>query len=226
MSDLEKALGILSEAEEALSTLMREALADQRYDDLAAVAEATQLLTDLVGSLESPSPEESSSPRSSETGLSRARTGRERAIASGARLQATKNARDVTPGVARGVPTDTPSASYPQFAKDGDRLVKVGWSTKARREYEHRTHRKVLRVFARVVRNRPQATDCFTMEDVLPLVYAGGKEIPSYQAYLALAWLRSVEAITKDGRDGYRADLHKLSDESLNGLWEALPEHV
>ena len=34
MSDLEKALGILSEAEEALSTLMREALADRRYDDL------------------------------------------------------------------------------------------------------------------------------------------------------------------------------------------------
>ena len=30
VNDLEKALGILSEAEDALSTLMREALADQR----------------------------------------------------------------------------------------------------------------------------------------------------------------------------------------------------
>ena len=48
------------------------------------------------------------------------------------------------------------------------------------------------------------------MEDVLPLGYAGGKEIPSYQAYLALAWLRSVEAIRKDGREGYRADLLEL----------------
>ena len=188
MSDLEKALGILSDAEEALSTLMREALADQRYDDVATVAGATQLLTDLVGSLGSPPPSKQPSPRSNEKG--------------------------------------PPSASYPRFAKDGDRLVKVGWSTKARQEYEHRTHRKVVRVFARVVRDRPEAADCFTMDDVLPLTYAGAKEIPSYQAYLALAWLRSVEAIRKDGRDGYRADLPKLSDQSLNGLWESLPKHA
>ena len=64
------------------------------------------------------------------------------------------------------------------------------------------------------------------MDDVLPLAYAGGKEIPSYQAYLALAWLRSVEAISKDGREGYRADLPKLSEESMNQLWESLPEHA
>ena len=64
------------------------------------------------------------------------------------------------------------------------------------------------------------------MEDVLPLVYEGGKEIPSYQAYLALAWLRSVEAITKDGRDGYRADLSKLSDENLKALWKSVSEYV
>ena len=53
MSELEKALGILSDAEEALSTLMREGLEEQRYDDVAAVAEVTQLLTDLIGSLPS-----------------------------------------------------------------------------------------------------------------------------------------------------------------------------
>ena len=201
------ALRVLSEAEEALSTLMREGLADQRYDDVAAVAEVTQLLSDLIGSLENPAQEDG------ETGPSKGRPGRGKTLAGGARPPATKNA------------TGAPSGSYPWFAKDGDRLVKVGWSGKGRQEYEHRTHRKVLWVFAGVVRNRRDATDCFTMEDVLPLVYAGGKEIPSYQAYLALAWLRSVEAITKDGRDGYRADLLKLSDESLNSLWESLPEH-
>ena len=202
------ALGVLSEAEEALSTLMREGLADQRYDDVAAVAQVTQLLTDLIGSLENPAQEDR------ETGPSKSRTGREKTPAAGAGPPATKNA------------SGTPRRSYPQFAKDGDRLVKVGWSAKSRQEYEHRTHRRVLWVFARVVRDRAEPADCFTMEDVLPLVYAGGKEIPSYQAYLALAWLRSVEAITKDGRDGYRADVFKLSDESLKSLWESLPEHA
>ena len=218
--DLKKALGILSEAEEALSTLMREALADQRYDDVATVAEATQLLTDLVGSLESPS------RKDRDAGLSGARTRREETPASGAGLPGTQNPRKEPRRVPSGAARGEPSGSYPQFAKDGDRLVKVGWSSKVRREYEHRTHRKVLRVFARVVRDRPEAADCFTMDDVLPLVYAGGKEIPSYQAYLALAWLRRVEAIRKEGRDGYRADLFKLSDESLKSLWESLPEHV
>ena len=213
MSDLEMALRVLSEAEEALSTLMREGLADQRYDDVAAVAEVTRLLTDLIGSLENPAQEDR------ETGPSKGRTGREnppreKTPGAGARPPATKNARGA------------PRRSYPQFAKDGDRLVKVGWSGKGRQEYEHRTHRRVLWVFARVVHDRPEPADCFTMEDVLPLVYAGGKEIPSYQAYLALAWLRSVGAIRKDGRDGYRADVFKLSDESLKSLWESLPEHV
>ena len=70
VSDLEMALRVLSEAEEALSTLMREGLADQRYDDVAAVAKMTQLLTDLIGSLENPAQEDR------ETGPSKGRTGR------------------------------------------------------------------------------------------------------------------------------------------------------
>ncbi len=209
MDDLEKALGILSEAEEALSTLMRGGLAEQRYDDVAAVAEVTQHLSDLMRSLEN------SSPGDEEVGPSKA--------------EDAGRGKTPTPGV--GPPSDknhrgTPGGSYPQFARDGDRLVKIGWSSKARQEYEHRTHRKVLWAFARVVRDRPDAANCFTMEDVLPLVYAGGKEIPSYQAYLALAWLRSVEAIRREGRHGYRPDLFKLSDESVMSLWESLPDHV
>ena len=58
VSDLEMALRVLSEAEEALSTLMHEGLADQRYDDVAAVAKVTQLLTDLIGSMENPAQED------------------------------------------------------------------------------------------------------------------------------------------------------------------------
>ena len=209
MDDLEKALGILSEAEEALSTLMRGGLAEQRYDDVAAVAEVTQHLSDLMRSLETPSPGDE------EVGPSKADdAGRREPPARGIRPPWNKNHRG------------TPGGSYPQFARDGDRLVKVGWSSKARQEYEHRTHCKVLWAFARVVRDRPEAGDCFTMEDVLPLVYAGGKEIPSYQAYLALAWLRSVEAIRREGRHGYRPDLFKLSDENVRSLWESLPDHV
>ena len=208
LSELEKALGILSEAEEDLTTLMCEGLEAQRYDDVAAVAAVTQLLTDLIESLENPA------PKVKEMGSSKGRTRKKRNSVARAGPPETKNSRGV------------PSGPYPRFAKHGDRLVKVGWSRKERQEYEHRAHSKVLWVFAGAVRDRPQATDSFTMEDVLPLVYEGGKEIPSYQAYLALAWLRSVEAITKDGRDGYRADLSKLSDENLKALWKSVSEYV
>ena len=208
VSELEKALGILSEAEQALTTLMREGLEAQRYDDVAAVAAVTQRLTDLIGSLEN------GAPKVKKLGSSKSRTRSKRNSAAEATPPETRNFRGV------------PSGPYPRFAKHGDRLVKVGWSRKERQEYEHRAHSKVLWVFAGVVRDRPQATDSFTMDDLLPLVDASGKEIPSYQAYLALAWLRSVEAITKDGRDGYRADLVKLSDENLKALWESVSEYV
>ena len=110
MDDLEKALGILSEAEEALSTLMRGGLAEQRYDDVAAVAEVTQQLSDLMRSLETPSPGDE------EVGPSKADdAGRPETPARGLRPPWNKNHRG------------TPGGSYPQFARDGDRLVKVGW---------------------------------------------------------------------------------------------------
>ena len=42
------------------------------------------------------------------------------------------------------------------------------------------------------------------MDDVLPLKDpVSGTEVPAYQSYLCLAWLRSVGIVTQHGRQGY-----------------------
>ena len=59
--------------------------------------------------------------------------------------------------------------------------------------------------------------------EILPLVDKGGEEPPSYQVYLALAWLRRMGAISGIGREGYLADVAGISDRNLEALWDALP---
>ena len=62
-----------------------------------------------------------------------------------------------------------------------------------------------------------------TTDDFMPLVDPDdASEIPSYQAYLCLAWLRKVGLVTKQGRQGYTVqrprDLQRLVDESWQRL--------
>jgi hypothetical protein len=55
------------------------------------------------------------------------------------------------------------------------------------------------------------------MEEVLPLNNPGdGSELPSYQVYLSLAWLRAEDLIVQHGRQGYSlppgSDLERESE--------------
>ena len=64
------------------------------------------------------------------------------------------------------------------------------------------------------------------MEDVLPLHDEEHAEIPSYQVYLSLAWLREIRAVAQHGRDGYSvrspSDLRRLVTES----WQLLRDRA
>ena len=63
----------------------------------------------------------------------------------------------------------------------------------------------------------------FVMEDLLPVHDNAGEEIPSYQIYLALAWLRHTGAVEKKGRDGYVLRNSELSDGGFEEYWATLP---
>ena len=62
--------------------------------------------------------------------------------------------------------------------------------------------------------------------EILPLFSKVGAEAPSYQVYLALAWLQNVGVITGNGRGGYLADSGGISDANLETLWQSLPEQA
>jgi len=200
MDAVRQALKILCESEDALSALMREALEEQKYRDVALVAPITGSLRELISSLQ---------VESSENG----------------RVESTG---DLTPARRRSAPRKPKRSvrrhEYPRFERDGERLVKIGWSRKKKEEYEHRAPKEAVSAFVAAV-GQADLPGGFRMDTLLPLKDATGEEVPSYQAYLALAWLRSLDIITGDGKGGYRIDKTRLTPESVEGEWKGLRRH-
>ncbi len=92
-------------------------------------------------------------------------------------------------------------SSYPRFIKSRSDLVKIGWSKKEKKEYQHRASWSIVLLLCDHL-NQFRGNE-FTSEDVFPLIGEDEFEVPSYQSYLCLAWLRDIELITKEGRHGY-----------------------
>src|SRR3990172_1495777 len=132
MNDLERAIGIIHGAEAQLKEMMERALSDQRYRDLAVVAP----LAEAVGALgKAHSQKEISDPAGAMPemlGVAMAPAAESHAAASSVLAKARARADD-----------------YPQFKRDGEKLVKVGWSKKDRREYEHRAPRAAVFAIAK-----------------------------------------------------------------------------
>jgi hypothetical protein len=212
MDTIQKARDILLEAERGLRDLMETALADQRYGDLGDLAEFADALSQLCAKRRTPAPAAfSHDPTPSEAARRGIRSTRRRASA----------ARS-----ARGERTRPSKNDYPRFERDGDKLVKIGWSKKKREIYEHRAPRQAVIAFARHVSNRAGVGQVFTMESLLPVpdVSSGG-EVPDYQVYLTLAWLRDAGAVEKKGRNSYVLKNDSLPHGGLEKLWADLPQH-
>lgn len=133
--------------------------------------------------------------------------------------------KPMQPGGAASSKRKKKKVEYPRFERDGDRLVKIGWSKKNKEAYEHRAPREVIIAFARHLANRVEPGHVFAMEELFPIPdVVTGDEIPTYQAYLTLAWLREAKAIEKKGRDGYVLRNGSLADGGLDELWDNLPK--
>lgn len=119
--------------------------------------------------------------------------------------------------------TSANKPKYPRFDRDDDRLVKVGWSKKSKKEYEHRVPKDVVISFVRHLGQNVGAGKVFDVEGLLPVQDASGDEIPAYQVYVTLAWLRDSGALEKKGRDGYVLRDGAIFSGSIDALWESLP---
>jgi hypothetical protein len=205
MTSVPEASGILADAEKGLRDLMQQKLRAQRYSEVAELAGMADALARLARG----------NPNSIPTSVHDATSPSEAAPA--------RRASSSPPKRRVGAKRRTAKNGYPRFERDDDRLVKVGWSKKAREEYEHRAPRAAVLAFIEHLGSTAAKGKTFVIDELLPVHDAAGEELPSYQVYLTLAWLREVGAVEKKGRDGYVLLSGALDADRLSTLWDQLP---
>lgn len=203
MSELRDAIAVLTKAQAKLKKLAEKALRDHRFGDVADIAAIADRLADLILQVRQ--------TQQSEMEAVHPRSAAQPQPAPGSDLAINLAPRAGRPRV------------YPCFEREGDRLIKMGWSKRDRRAYEHRAPRDAVFVFASRLAARAGGGRSFTMDELLPLTDEQGREIPSYQAYLALAWLRNAGVVERRGKDGYLLRNGTLESAQLTQLWNSTP---
>jgi hypothetical protein len=217
MDHRERAVAAMRRAEQEMRAIITDATKAQAYGDVAAVANLANSLSDLIRQMTSGAQFADLEPMG------------KRPI----KLVGAEWPDDVraTPAehaavVHRSTSTKPRRDQYPMFLREGDRLVKIAWSKKEKRPYEHRAPRDVVdRLIDRIHARYKQVGEgrVFEAADVMPVKSGTGEEYPSYQAYLALNWLRHVGAITRKGREGYVLKRGAAAPDKLERLWNETP---
>jgi hypothetical protein len=215
-----EAAEIIVEAEAKMRKLLADAAAAGSYDLVVKIASWARSLSELKADIP---PDRFGKP---ETSCSGPASGK----ASGPSLETEKDAcRSSRKGDRLDLSRRKKSA-YPKFFRDGDSLVKIGWSKAQRSEYEHKAPLSVLSDLAAAIREAIAKKPILVMESLLPLKSSrDGAEVPSYQVYLCVAWLRERGILQKHGRQGYtvkpKVDLSTKASELFQMLSERRFEH-
>jgi hypothetical protein len=141
------------------------------------------------------------------------------------------NGASLTPPVRPSASTDSTKAAppartrkdaYPKFVRERDDMVKIGWSTRERAPYEHRVPKRTLDAVAKVIGKKAQTGRRFTIDELIKSLPAADLEIPIYQVYAVVLWLKHNGMLSQHGRQGYTAvRAHTLSD-SIESAWQTL----
>jgi hypothetical protein len=197
------ALGILSAAEAELRSVIERALADGRYDEVAMLAAITDELAEV-------------------------RRLRADSVSSGNGAPTAAGPRTVVRPRTSGRPEMEHGARarhFPRFEREGDKIIKTASSRRqGHAEYEHRAPLRVIDALLAGIRGKKGEGAKFKAPDILPLIDPKTQnEIPSYQSYLALSWLRQEGVIVKHGRDMYSLKPTAATREHIADLVRALP---
>jgi hypothetical protein len=192
MNTIQQALKAIEASEKELRKLIELAVGERRYTDVSRLAELAEILGKAI---------EKCTTKSASDAVSGADAEERQAIA----------VSPILPPDSKQVRRQKTS-DYPKFEIDRDRLVKLGWSKKDRQVYEHRVARE--QAFS-------VCEKLFKMEEVLPVILEDGSEIPLYQAYLVLAWLRHLGFIAKQGKDGYQWRGNSFDQQEFDTAWRS-----
>jgi hypothetical protein len=216
MDTLAHAIAICHNAEKALRELMRGAIGAGEYRDLPTLARFAEQMSQMAAKLaQNPEPPPLAPARAAATRPAAPSRRRTRARRRGR----VKQSGQPQPAV-RSI-----KAEYPRFRRDGQTLVKTGWSKSAKAEYQHRAPKTVAGTLLKAIAALEAKMPVFTVDALLPLADpTDNTEIPGYQVYLALAWLRKEGIVRQLGREGYSLLVKSELDKSLEDRWTALPD--
>jgi hypothetical protein len=115
--------------------------------------------------------------------------------------------------------------SYPQFLREKNNLVKVGWSSQDREGYEHRVSKALVDVICRAVAETGKTGRRFKMDEVVSATTKSGNAVPlSYQIYAVVAWLKWAGMVVQHGRQGYTLVRPRSFSAALETAWLSLPQ--
>lgn len=201
MSILQRAGEVIANAEAELRRLIGDAAEKGDYSSIEAITKWASLLGELCSNQGPPNTYEP--------------LAHTRAVANPA--PTTSKEADKRRGVRK-------RRSYPYFAKAGESLVKVAWSKSSKSEYQHKAPRVVAVKLAEALAQRSKGGAIIPMDKVLPLKLDDGSDIPDYQAYVSLAWLRHTGAVKQNGRQGYSIKKPNELITCVEAAWAQLVE--
>jgi hypothetical protein len=117
-------------------------------------------------------------------------------------------------------------AEYPQFLREKQDLVKLGWSAREKGPYEHRVPKAGVDAVAAAVAARGKSGHRFTMDEIVKTLGGpkGAAPIPSYQTYAVVSWLKWAGMVLQHGRQGYTVVRPQTFASSIETAWQSLPE--
>lgn len=201
MDQLLGGVAVLEGAETRFRELVQHAVQAGNYDDVTALVQIAKGLADLRQSLQSQKPEQAANVISSVLANDHRDENRPNVAGSAKQLRSNSNVSKET---------------FPRFERHGNRLIKLGWSSKDKRIYEQRVPYEIVVEICSRFLEQLGSKKLLRVEELLPMKTASGDDIPSYQLYLVLKWLQKHGALARQGKDGYS---FSESDVDIKELW-------
>jgi hypothetical protein len=112
---------------------------------------------------------------------------------------------------------------FPKFLRDDRTLYKLGWSKTKKATYEHKAPQSALSSLVKKLGAVGANRRRFTVEDIIPLQNPSEEsEVPSYQVYLCLAWLRTTGLLFQHGRQGYSMTHPSRFETEVANHWQRI----
>lgn len=221
MSTKEKAVRLIRQLEAKLQGLLGEAANAADYDGVQLVTSLARSAAELAAKVEQGEAPVAESQPSRGQGTGDCPVSPDVRTAAEPRPRPTKTKRSSqkkrTRRSRRGA-----NREYPKFFWRGGHLVKVAHSKKTG-HYSHRAPEKALWSVVRAVVGLGAGGKLFTAEAMMETEGADGSEVPTYQAYLVLGWLKHEALIEPEGRQGYRVTTEGPLEGAARKKLAALP---